>query len=775
MTHDPNCATQDLRTTDALHAVFRFLRVLRYRKVYVMTAVLVAGLLGAVYYLTATRIYEATAALLVTQTGSEVWNTSMTANQSNEVLLPTYERLLSSDVVLEGALSQLQKLPPELRIDFVSLPKDECIAALRKKLSARAVRRTNLIELRYRSRSARAAEAVVGAVVRSYLDFMDKNHRDVTVELVTLFDKERHDVETRLLKKQDELLDVKSRVSYLGLREGGNIVHPAVQRVVHLNNTLVEVQEQRLQLEAALSAIRVAERNGTDLRRQLLAFEPVVGRELVMSALGLQPQLIEGVTIVERKWMDDRAKLDTLLAHYGPRHPEVQRLGRSVEFSEQYLKNHNLDLNNRLDDTPYGSLAPTLVAMVEQRLAATKAHENELVQQYSVLEAEAVQLNNRMAELAIVESELERLRRMHETLLNRTETIDMRRDRADVRVAVVGEPTASDKPVSPRLSLVAVLCLLGGLGSGSAVVYVLDRLDDRFRSPEEIKEQLGVPVLAIIRKLPAIEGTGANLVQVHVAPESVESEAFRTLRTTLAFSGEQTDRIAITSSEPGDGKTTVLTNLAVAYAQTGRKTLLIDADMRRPGLSKLFGMRGEAGLSDLLRAAEPVAAASAELVRETGVENLHFLPAGARPPDPLELLSRPRMSDLIGWAEGVYDQVLIDCPPTLAASDAAMIGRLTDCLMLVVQPEKNHRRTVLRSVDGLLSMKIKLAGVVINRVGGEDQGGYYGSLAGYGYGFETGYGYRSEEDASDGEQESDDEDDGQQIVGRQEVPSRRAA
>ena len=149
-----------------------------------------------------------------------------------------------------------------------------------------------------------------------------------------------------------------------------------------------------------------------------------------------------------------------------------------------------------------------LVSMVEERLAGLWEHESKLGRQYAQAEEEAVQLNDRMAELRMVEHELTRLRNLHDALLARINNIDIGKDQTDLRVAVVSEPKASNRPVSPRLSLVGMLCLLGGLGVGVALVYVLDVLDDRFRSPEELQEQLRVPVLAMIRQLSSPQACG---------------------------------------------------------------------------------------------------------------------------------------------------------------------------------------------------------------------------------------------------------------------------
>jgi capsular exopolysaccharide synthesis family protein len=196
--------------------------------------------------------------------------------------------------------------------------------------------------------------------------------------------------------------------------------------------------------------------------------------------------------------------------------------------------------------------------------------------------------------------------------------------------------------------------------------------------------------------------------------------------------------LAITSSEPHDGKTTVLGNLAVTYAMSGKRTLIIDADLRSPGLTRMFNMRGLKGLSRILKSADPIAESAPESIRETGLEYLDILPCGPKPSNPSELLSSPRMSELVAWADDNYDQILIDCPPILAASDASIVGRLVDGLALVVQPKKNRRKLVLRAAEVLKTSGVDIAGVIANRIGGSRDGYGYGYGNGYGYGY--GYG-----------------------------------
>jgi capsular exopolysaccharide synthesis family protein len=238
---------------------------------------------------------------------------------------------------------------------------------------------------------------------------------------------------------------------------------------------------------------------------------------------------------------------------------------------------------------------------------------------------------------------------------------------------------------------------------------------------------------------------------VHARPQAVECEAFRTLRTTLSFSKESRELLAITSSEPSDGKTTVVSNLGVAYAQAGKRTLLIDADMRRPGLSRFFEMRGLRGLSDLLRGRESLDAFARRCVQSTEVELLYVIPSGAKPSNPSELLSGARLGELLHWALEHYDQVLIDCPPAMAGPDASIVASHADGLLLVVTPHKNRRRVVARAAADLRAMASPLIGVVANQVDASSGHGYYG----YGYGYGYGEAYGSEDDQDDDFEDED--------------------
>lgn len=730
----------------------QFARVVRHWRGVVIASLAACLSLGGLYYATTGRLYEARASLLVLQTGTDVSSTSMTPEGMRQGLMPTYERLFHSTAVLEGALAQLE---PADCVDLDPHNRDNWANSLRANLTAITARQTNIIEVSYRSQSAHASVAVINAVLKSYFDFMEATHRGTAGEIITALTKDKAQLEQQLALKQEEVSQARRKGGDLGIRSDSKVVHPMVQRVVALNEALIGVQQKRLELQATMAAVDSAVRNGEDLQQHFLALEASVGREVLLSGLGFSSRDAVAQSNMEKSLLEDEAQLSTLRNYYGPLHPRVVETVDRVRVTRQYLAEYRTRVGQRMHQLRDGQLGQVLSQMVRQRLKETWEHERALHANFEAARTEAVAYTGEMERLQILEHDLKFLHEFRDVLLNKIASIDLKQNHGDIRTAVVSEPVLPKRAVWPKASLIVVFSVAGGLGLGLALVYVLDVLDDRWRSPEELRSQLGAPLLAVVRKMRELPGVGLEAICTHIAPDSAETEAFRTLRTTLAFGSHDASRIVVTSAEPQDGKTTVLSNLAVASVHSGKRILVIDADMRRPGFSTRMGMKGRGGLSDVLVASVPLREIVGQYVCPTGLSGFDVLPAGPRRPNPSELLSSPRMADLLAWAETNYDQVLIDSPPTLVASDTSILGRLVDGVIFVVQPGKNRRRLVIRAVESLTAVGVKLLGIVANRISAESGDDAYGYGAGYGYGAAYGYGegeaVSDEIDASEGD------------------------
>jgi capsular exopolysaccharide synthesis family protein len=443
----------------------------------------------------------------------------------------------------------------------------------------------------------------------------------------------------------------------------------------------------------------------------------------------------------QKRLLTLQSELNSLTRFYGPNHPHIGDLQNQIASTEQYLRSYRENVGQRFGSSE--QLGPRIRQMLEQAVRQSFQKEEQLTVSFEQARHEAARHSGDVVQLRMLEREVTRLEAQYDLLFEKISTVDMRQEQAPIQATVVKEPFPDLEPVSPQLRFLIFACLGAGTLVGTVIIYVQDVLDDRFTSPEEMSSQLGVPVLAMVRKLDPLPGVGLESVHTHTKPNAVETEAFRTLRTALTLSGAATERILISSSEPGDGKTTITANLSTAFAQAGKSTLVIDADLRRPGFTTLMNLKGLPGVAEIITSDSPPAESAPQYVCETAAEGLHVLPVGLRRPNPAELLSSQAFVELLAWADSVYDKVIVDCPPILAVSDAQIVGQLVDGAILVVRPEKNHRRAVIRAVESFHSSGCRVLGVVANALSMDSQS--YGYGYGYGYSYDYGYGHDAQD------------------------------
>jgi capsular exopolysaccharide synthesis family protein len=277
-------------------------------------------------------------------------------------------------------------------------------------------------------------------------------------------------------------------------------------------------------------------------------------------------------------------------------------------------------------------------------------------------------------------------------------------------------------PISPNRRQDSLYGLLTGLIMACGVVFAFEQMDSRIKNPDEIRQHLGMPSLALLPAVHFKRGkTPHPLINNGVPPAF--GEAFRVLRTNLLFSSaeEGCRTMAVTSTGPGEGKSVVSNNLAIALAQTNQRVLIIDADMRQPRGHVLLDMLQEPGLSNLMVGD----AKASECVRKTSVNGLWAVTAGRVPPNPAELVGSPRFHDLLQSLRQHFDWIIVDTPPVMAVADAALVGHVTQHVLFVVGTDMTSRRTAGHALERLELAKARVVGVVLNRVDFQRNAYYY--------------------------------------------------
>lgn len=327
-------------------------------------------------------------------------------------------------------------------------------------------------------------------------------------------------------------------------------------------------------------------------------------------------------------------------------------------------------------------------------------------------------------------SELNAYTSIFQTLLSSQQQFNINRNTAIKSVKLLSPAQIPTTPTGPHPSRSALLYGFLAFILCAGLVFAYDYFDDTARTPEEVEEIVGAPILGTVQKFGS-ETTG--LVTASKA-HSPMSEAYRIIRTNIQYTDvdHPPRSIVITSASPSEGKSTTASNLAHVIAEAGRRVILVDADLRRPSLHRIFGLDRTDGLTGMLVRSEEL---NGHGNQATELPNLTLVASGPTPPRPADLLASTRLRDVIGHFTHESDLVVIDSPPILAVTDAAIISTATDGVVLVVDPARSKRRDLVRAREAVEAVGGRILGVVINRLTKQGSGYYY-------YYYQHNYGYK---------------------------------
>ena len=349
---------------------------------------------------------------------------------------------------------------------------------------------------------------------------------------------------------------------------------------------------------------------------------------------------------------------------------------------------------------------------MQAKVNATKA-------QYEHQRQDSIQYN-------IFQREADTNRQLYDALLQRYKEIGVAGGVGVNNIAIVDKAEVPNKPSGPNLPINFALALLIGLALATFAVLALEQIDEGFRSPEDVRNVLGLPLLGNVPR------TTESPLQEIIDPKSSVSEAYFSIRSTLAFSTTHglPKSLCLTSTQAGEGKSTSSDALAKILARTGKNVLLIDGDLRSPSIHEFVGVGNERGFSNLLAGDE----FTGDVIHRLPNQNLSVLTTGPVPPNPAELLSGDRFGAVLAMLQERFDHVVIDAPPVLGLADAPLMGRAVEGVIFVIEAERTSRRTAKSAVQRLTALGDHVLGVIVTKV--ESNRHSYG----YGYGYGEKYG-----------------------------------
>jgi succinoglycan biosynthesis transport protein ExoP len=360
-------------------------------------------------------------------------------------------------------------------------------------------------------------------------------------------------------------------------------------------------------------------------------------------------------------------------------------------------------------------------AALDQQLGTTQQQITNLQQQIQQLQASTDPTAQQ--QIANLQITLNQLQQQYSNLVVSASQMDLAAATAQTQVTIADDAVPPAAPYAPRTRLYTLLGAFAGLCLAVGGVALLEYLDNTVKAGQDFTDLVGAPQLTAVEAVPKLR-TGHDQLFLLTQPHSRAAESLRLLRTNLEFAAgaREIATLAITSAGPGEGKSTITANLAVAMAQAGFSTVVVDADLRRPSQHRIFDLPNERGLTTLLVRQDPEWRWAATPV--AGMP-LHVLPSGPLPPNPADLLSLGRFQELIGHIATEVDVILVDTPPVLAVSDPLVVSNYVDGMVVVCEAGRTRLDALRRVAQSLPKETARLVGIVVNRQKGRDQGDYY--------------------------------------------------
>lgn len=591
---------------------------------------------------------------------------------------------LKSFIGLENSDNEvLEREPVELIGEYLSA-----------NLSVSPVRKTQLVNLSFALEDKKLATKIVNAFSQFYIQNQLDAKAEIAQKALELLSSRLDGLQNQLEKSERSLANYRQKEGLIDLEGVTTLVS---KQLNELTSQIVEVRRQKAEL-AALN-------------------DQVVGNDgqLALDKLASVSSILKDTLVQRFKELEAEAdaKVEELAQRYGPLHPEM--LGATADLDVARKK-----YREQLRDVAEG---------IAQEYAAVKRKEKRLLKEMASAKRELQTIRTKEFELNNLERSVNTNRQLYNTFFKRvketTETIDL----ATANARIVDVAKVPLKPIKPRKALIVVLATLLAAMAGFGLALLMEVLDNTFKSSDDIESKLNLPLVGL---LPALKGgkkgEDLNLSRVfHDTENKKFSESIRSIRTGLQLAGidKPLKITVVTSSVPGEGKSTLSMNLAQALGLNER-VLLIDADMRRPSVGKKLGFAvGTPGLANLIAGNTSFDGAIQHM------DGIDVILAGAVPPNPLELLSTKKFTDILAELGERYDRIVIDSPPTQAVSDALLLGTHADAVLYVVKANSTSVNLVKNGVGDLLQAGAPLTGVVLNQVDLNKQSYYNYSYAGY--------------------------------------------
>jgi len=534
------------------------------------------------------------------------------------------------------------------------------------------LKNSRIVNISFTSPNPEFASLVANTVAQAYIDQVLEMKMSATRHTLEWMTKKAEE-ERKKLEKSERALQEYMRANDIVTMENRVAVIP--QKLTELSSELVKAETRRKELEDLYLKIK-------SLRKDLKDAETIPAISEDPSLQSIRDQILKA----EQKIME-------LSKKYGRKHPKMIKA----------VDDLNVLRKKRLEEIR------RVISSIRNEYDLARSKEESLRSLLKRTKDEALNLNEKFIQYEVLKREVDSNKQLYDALVRKIKEASVTEQIKAVNVWIVEKAETPKAPFKPRKMLNILLGIIVGLFGGVGLAFFVEYLDNTIKSPEEAENRLDIPVLGIVSLWSDKESSIETICLRE--PKSTLAEEYRAIRTGIILSSPDHPprSLLVTSVGPEDGKTVTATNLAISLAQSEYSVIIVDADLRKPRVHKVFGLQNGKGLSTYLAGASDM-----DIIQEGPLSNLRVITAGPVPPNPAELLSSQRMKDLIMRLTDKYDIMILDSSPILSVADGLILGSLTEGTILVVRAAKTTYEEARRCLKSLQDLKADVKGLIIN-------------------------------------------------------------
>jgi capsular exopolysaccharide synthesis family protein len=718
-----------------------YLQVMMKRRWSIISVFTIIFVIVFMYTLTATPIYQSTIRLVIEKENPNVVSIQevMSVDASTTDYYITQYKIIESRTIAREVIRRLnlkdsEEFNPKPRKTFLSTIKQrikdikvsiqttlqsilrtgnqdkqleiensdaQLVSAFLNRITVTPVRNSRLVDLHFTARdpglAALAVNTLADVYIEKKLETKLKAVKNAVLWLHERVDEERKKVETA----ERKLLEYKEKKGIF-TDFSSDVEKITAQKLAKLNAQVIDAEAHRVEAETRYKQALALKKNPD----MLDSIPEVLSNDLIREIKQMEVNLFKRISELSKK--------------YGKNHPKMIAVQSEID-----------SLNNRKHKE-----IQRVINSLRNEYQVALAKEKTLLQALSKQKKQSMELNQKSIQYGVLQREAESARHMYELLIKRFKETSLTEDMKTGNVRIVDPAEISKYPIRPRKKLNIFLGIISGLFMGIAVAFTFEFLDNTLKNPEDIRNYLNIPYLGPV---PSFEIDREDIdnpeLITQYSPKSTASESYRGIRTSLLFSSADKSPkiILVTSAGPSEGKTLTSTNLAITMAQAGSRVVIVDCDMRKPKVHKMFGLSRDKGMSSVLVSNE-LENVLQDVTIHSDIPNLDVIPCGPIPPNPSEIIGSQKMNRIMEKLQEQYDRIIVDSPPITAVTDSTVLAKFVDGVMLVVHAGVTPRQVVKTGLEQIQGVDANVLGAVLNDVDTGKESYYYYQYYYYYYG-----------------------------------------